>query len=695
MSGPKDEQPLGRVADARLLKRLLAYARPYKWIIALSISLLLVITVADLAGPYLIKKAIDDHINGIEKPMINLPDASPKMHPVPYHGLTLVRVNRLNEMPPGDIQRYQILSVDKRCILIKGMITEKEEKVTLEPAGGGDHTVLVKTSAGQTLTGTILTDGEVDAFRRQDMRGLMIIAVLYFTLLVLGMVLNFAQIYTLRYTGQHIIANMRQEVFAHIQSLPFSFFDRNPVGRIVTRVTNDTEALNDMYANVLINLFRDLFILIGITAIMIHLNLHLALLSFALIPVIYAITLVYRRYARAANRDVRTRLAKINATLNEHLSGMRIIQIFRREKQELARFQAINEEYNQASLRELRTGSVFRPLMDLVYNLGLALLIWFGGAKVMDGAITFGVLYAFIDYINRFFQPIKDLAEKYTSIQSGLAASERIFLLLDEKDNAAVPSHPVDIGRFKGEIRFDHVWFAYNENEWVLKDITFSVNPGEVVAFVGATGAGKSSIIQLLSRFYEIQEGSIAIDGIDIRRIDQKRLRAQIGVVLQDVFLFSGDIASNIRLNRELSDEGIMAIARQVNADRFISLLPGGLHEPVAERGVTLSAGERQLLSFARTLAFDPSILVLDEATANIDTQTERLIQAALQRLIKGRTTIIVAHRLSTIQHADKIIVLDKGEIKEMGNHQQLLKQQGLYYQLYSLQYKEQAASLS
>ena len=420
------------------------------------------------------------------------------------------------------------------------------------------------------------------------------------------------------------------------------------------------------------------------------LNLKLALISFISIPLVLLSTWLYKRYARDAFRIVRVRLARINTTLNENISGMRIIHIFKREKQQFERFDEINTSHYDASMRELKTVAVFRPSMDLIYSLALALLLWFGGREVLGGVIEFGLLFAFIEYLRRFFQPINDITEQFTILQQAMASSERIFQLLDQQMIIPNPEEPVEVSGFNGEIEFDHVWFAYNNENWVLKDISFTIKPGEMVAFVGATGAGKTSIINLLGRFYDIQKGAIRIDGIDIRDIDLETLRRNVGIVLQDVFLFSGDIRSNITLNNQnITEQEMRDVAHYVNASTFIEKLPQMYSEEVKERGSTLSQGQRQLLSFARTLAFKPSILVLDEATANIDTETEILIQDALNKLIKGRTTIVIAHRLSTIQHADKIIVLHKGTIREMGSHQELLTHEGLYYNLYRLQYQE------
>jgi ATP-binding cassette subfamily B multidrug efflux pump len=728
-----EEEKLGKVYDSRLMRRLLQYTKPHRLLILLSILIVLLITASELAGPYLIKIAIDDHINALDEPMVAFePDQAPT-YGTPFEGKVLIREKMLKEGPPfwkswfGDDPAapsmgnqknlYQILEYDQHSYLIHGAIDPKQVQFNVypaneEPAGSNRRSgprlsennalpfsdPLVRSAGWTLITDTneayaarLLTKEELALFRDQDVSALMWLGGIYLVLVTAAFVLGYVQTYSLHYVAQKIIHRMRKQIFSHLQGLSFSFFDRNPVGRLVTRVTNDTETLNEMYSNVLVNLFKDLFILVGIMIIMLQLNVQLALLAFTTLPLIIVTTILYKRMARDAFREVRTMLARINASMNENITGMRIVHIFKREKQQFDQFEKINKRHYDVGIRELQLASLFRPAMDFIYAIGLALLIWYGGAHVVQGAIEFGVLYAFIDYINRFFKPINDMTEKYTIMQQAMTSSERIFLLLDEKDSLPDPTHPRALQNIRGEIEFKDVSFAYNEGEWVLRDINFKVNPGETVAFVGATGAGKSSIISLLTRFYDIQKGSITVDGTDVRDVRKSDLRQHIGVVLQDVFLFAGDIESNIRLNNEsISDRKIREVADYVNASSFIRKLSNGYKEAVMERGSTLSAGQRQLLAFARTLAFNPSILVLDEATANIDTETELLIQDAMKKVSYNRTTLIIAHRLSTIQHADKIIVLHKGSIREMGKHQELLKQGGLYHKLYELQYKDQ-----
>lgn len=515
---------------------------------------------------------------------------------------------------------------------------------------------------------------------------------LYFLLLVIvGFLFNLFQIYVLSYAGQSIIFNLRQQLFSHLQRMPLSYFDKNPIGRLVTRVTNDTETLNDMYTNVLVTLIKDFVLLAGTVVIMFQLNVALTLITLAVMPVVIVLTIFFRIRIRKVYRNVRISLAKINSAISENISGIRIIQMFHREKENFDMFDKIGNEYKKAVMSEVVTFGLFRPVIELLSSFALALLLWFGGRNVLEGTLTFGILFAFVNYISMLFHPINDLAEKYNILQSSMASSERVFQILDapgEEDRGAGRLKSTDL---KGDIEFKNVWFAYNGEDWVLRDVSFKVPTGKTVAIVGATGAGKTSIISLMSRLYEIQRGEIFIDGINIKELQKDELRRSIGVVLQDVFLFSGRLKDNIRLNEDsITDDKVKAAAQYVNADSFISKLPKGYDTEVMERGSTFSSGQRQLLAFARALAFDPAILVLDEATSNIDTETELLIQDALGKLTRGRTTIVIAHRLSTIQHADNIIVLHKGKVRESGNHQELLAKRGMYYSLYLLQYQKQ-----
>lgn len=657
-----EEEVLGKAYDWKLMKRLLKYARPFWALLTVSILLLIVITGLELLNPYLVKIAIDDHISGYKRPRIEIPVEAATTQ----DGIVLDDYIYVLKEDYDNQDNYPVKTLVQRT----------------------DGYYLVDAD-NTSSPGRLLSQEDYQAFRRNDIDGLDRIAIMFAAVIVLTFILSYLQIYILNYTSQKIIFNIRGDLFNHLQSLAVRYFDNNPIGRLVTRVTNDTETLNEMYTNVLVNLFKDFFMLSGIMIVMLRLNVQLALVSFALIPVILLISIVFRKYIREVYRLSRVQLAKINASLNENISGMRTIQIFKKESKFFQSFNNINTDYLNIQKKEITYFAIFRPSIEVIRSLGIALLVYFGGGSVISGSIQFGVLFVFINYLQKFYEPIMDLTEKYNILQSAMASSERIFRILDTDMKVENPEKPMDIEAFKGEIEFRNVWFAYNDQDWVLKNISFKINRGESVAIVGATGAGKTSIINLLTRFYDIQKGEILLDGVNIKNMDKNTLRQKIGVVLQDVFIFTGNIRDNIRLNKDINDHRVIEIAKYVNAHRFISRLPQGYDEPVMERGSTLSAGERQLLAFARTLVYDPQILVLDEATSSIDTETELLIQDALHKLVEGRTSIAIAHRLSTIQHADKIIVLKQGEIKEMGSHQELLRNKGLYYNLYQLQYKE------
>ena len=512
-------------------------------------------------------------------------------------------------------------------------------------------------------------------------------AIKYAVVLALSFAFNIAQTWILQKTGQNIILQMRKDLYRHIQSLGSRYFDITPVGKLVTRVTNDVEALNEMYSGILVQLFRNIVKIVGLAGVMLVLDVRLAAISFVLMPLVIGLTVLCQKIARNIYRLYRTRLTDINTFLSEHLSGMKIIQIFGRQERKFEEFHDKNTKLYKAFYREMLMYAVFRPLIYILSILSLMIVLWFGSKNVFDEIISVGTLYIFSNYIRSFFDPIQELAEQFSTLQSSIASAEKIFTVMDEDEFIPEVENPKQPDKITGKIEFDHVWFAYDGENYVLKDVSFVINPGEKVAFVGATGAGKSSILNLIGRYYDIQKGHIYIDGIDIRQFSKKQLRSAIGQMQQDVFIFEGDVAYNIRLNdNDITDEKVKEAAEYVNASHFIEKLPQGYHEPVTERGATFSAGERQLLSFARTLAHNPSILVMDEATANIDTETEILIQEALEKLMDGRTTIMVAHRLSTIQHADCIMVMHKGRICERGTHRELLEQDGIYRKLYELQ---------
>jgi ATP-binding cassette subfamily B multidrug efflux pump len=532
------------------------------------------------------------------------------------------------------------------------------------------------------VSGTLARD---DAFARLAMLG-----IVYLVVLAVGAGIRYGQTILTTWVGQKAMYDLRLELFRHLQFLPLGFFDRNPVGRLMTRITNDIDALTDMVTRGVVSIFGDIAMVVLISGAMLILDWRLALVTFISLPILIALTAYFRGIMRESFRAIRIRLARVNAFLNETLSGMAIVQLFTREKPVFDAFDALNRDLLQANQGQVRAMSVFQPTVNFTRNATAALLFVVGANWVLDSQLSLGTLVAFWQLLQNFFQPILDLSEKYNIMQAAMASSERVFRLLDTKSNIVDPQMPVELPHVRGEITFDNVSFAYNEGEWVLRDVQFKISAGESVAIVGATGAGKTSIISLISRFYDVQKGRILLDGVDLRDMRQADVRRHVGVVLQDPFIFAGTIASNIRLNETaISDDQVRAAARFVNADKFIERLPQGYDTVVTERGSTLSVGQKQLLAFGRAIAFNPEILlVLDEATSSVDTETEHLIQDALAKLMQGRTSIIIAHRLSTIQNVDRIIVLHKGRVVEMGTHRDLLQQRGVYHRLYELQYR-------
>ena len=587
-----EEEVLGKAYDGRLMRRLLAYLRPYRLAAAAAFVAIVAQAGLQLAQPYLIKVAIDEHI----------------------------------------------------------------------------------------ATG--------------NLAGLNTIAAVFLCILGGSFLLEFVQTYTMQMTGQRIMFDLRSQIYARLQQLDIRFFDRNPVGRLMTRVTTDVDVLNDLFTAGVVSVFGDVFTLAGIMVVLVTMDWRLALVTFSVLPLIVLVTQWFRRNVRESYRTVRLWIARINAFLQEHITGMATVQLFRREASSFARFDGINAGHRDANIGSIFYYAVFYPAIEVVGALAAALIIWFGGGRVLGGALTLGSLVAFIQYAQRFFRPISDLSEKFNVLQAAMASSERIFTLLDTPVAIASPRAPRRLPDGGGRrIEFDRVWFAYNGDDYVLRDVSFAVEAGQRVGIVGATGAGKSTLISLLLRFYDVSRGRILVDGTDIRELDLQDVRGLYSLVLQDVQLFSGTVGGNIRLGRlELDDERVWRAASAVHADRFIRRLPKGLASPVAERGATLSVGQKQLLSFARALAFDPRVLVLDEATSSVDTETELLIRDALRVLMAGRTTIAIAHRLSTIQDMDQILVLHKGALRESGTHQELLAARGIYHTLYQLQYKDQEA---
>lgn len=524
-----------------------------------------------------------------------------------------------------------------------------------------------------------------------DLDGVSRIAVWFFAVLLCGFVLEYLQTWLMNMIGQRIMFDMRMQVYGHLQRLDLRDYDKNPVGRLMTRVTSDIDVLNDLFSGGIVAAFGDVFMLAGIMIVLLTMDWRLSLIAFSVLPLIVLITEWFRVHVRESYRTVRTLIARINAFLQENITGMATVQLFRREAVNLGRFDDINRQHRDANLNSIFYYAVFYPAVELVSALAGALIIWFGGGWVMADTLTLGSLVAFLQYSQRFFQPISDMSEKFNLLQAAMASSERIFALLDTPVTIESPASPKRTAGGPGHIKFENVWFAYKDDTFVLRDVSFDVQPGERIGIVGATGAGKSTVINLLLRFYDVTRGRITVDGVDLREMPLADVRGLFGLVLQDVYLFTGTVASNVRLgNQRITDEDVRRAVKAVHADRFIDRLPLGLDAPVAERGATLSVGQKQLLSFARALAFDPRVLVLDEATSSVDTETELLIRDALHVLMSGRTTIAIAHRLSTIQDMDKILVFHKGELREVGSHQELLARRGIYYRLYQLQYKDQ-----
>ncbi|MGE5126192.1 MAG: ABC transporter ATP-binding protein [Betaproteobacteria bacterium] len=557
---------------------------------------------------------------------------------------------------------------------------------------------LIVAMSGLDLVAPYLTKVAIDRYiARGDAVGLARVAGLYLLTLAAGWAVRYLQNQIMQMTGQRIMQDMRREIYGHLQRLHVAYFDRNPVGRLMTRVTTDVDAVNELFTSGVVTVFGDLFALVGIMAVMLSLDWRLALVTFSVIPLFFLLTNWFRKGARSSFRETRRWVARINAFLQENLSGMAVVQLFRREQKVRAAFAVINRKHADANLRAIFYYAVFYPAIEFLAALAMALILIQGGSQVLSRTLTLGVLVAFIQYSERFWRPISDLSEKFNVLQAAMAASERIFGLLDAPVLVASPQAPRGRAVVEGGIRFEQVWFSYaasptQEENWVLKDIDFAVEPGRSVALVGATGAGKTSIISLLMRFYDVQRGRVLVDGVDVRGYELGALRSSLALVLQDVHLFSGTIASNIRLGSDIPEARVRAAAEAVHAHRFIEALPDGSDTEVKERGATLSVGQKQLLSFARALAHEPRVLILDEATSSVDTETEELIQDALRVLLRGRTAIVIAHRLSTVQYVDEILVLHKGRIRERGTHQELLARRGIYWKLYQLQYREQEA---
>ena len=656
------------------MKRLLSYLKPHKWVMTLATVLVLFIIAVELYRPIIIGNAIDQYINGYYHPYVEA-DVSAS-DAINWNGLVLSRDQAVSKADSASF--YQIFLWKDHYYMAENLT--RAECTALQNADTSVLKNYVREGAQK------LTSNDLKVLRQNDFKGILKAAILFLLLLFSGFFLNLADTWLLQKMGQQIVYKLREETFTHIHSLSLSFFNTTPVGKLVTRVSNDTEAVNELFSTILVKLFKNVVKIIGYAVVMLSINVKMAGISFLLLPLVAILTFVFRHLSRKAYQITRNKITELNTFLSEHISGMKLIQIFAREKEKYSEFEGKSMELYRANFREIMTFAIFRPSIYLVSVIAMILVIRTGSLSVLNGSLSLGTLFVFITYISSFFEPIQELSEQLGTLQSSIASAEKIFSVLDVKPEIVSPADPAPVN-ILGEIEFRHVWFAYEEKNYILKDVSFVIHPGEKAAFVGATGAGKSTILNLIGRYFDIQKGQILIDGIDIHEIDLDVLRGAIGQVQQDVFIFTGDIKSNISLNNEaISPDDVRRAAEIVNADPFIQKLPHGYDEPVTERGSTLSAGQRQLLSFARTLAYDPKILVLDEATANIDTETETLITQALARLMDGRTTIMVAHRLSTIQHADKIIVMHHGEIKESGTHQELLAKDGLYKKLYELQ---------
>ena len=640
----------------------------------LATVLVLFIIAVELYRPIIVGNAIDQYINGYYHPYVEADISAPDA--INWNGLVLSRDQAVSKADSASF--YQIFLWKDHYYMAENLT--RSECTALQNADTSVLKNYVREGAQK------LTSNDLKVLRQNDFKGILKAGILFLLLLFSGFFLNLADTWLLQKMGQQIVYKLREETFTHIHSLSLSFFNITPVGKLVTRVSNDTEAVNELFSTILVKLFKNVVKIIGYAVVMLSINVKMAGISFLLLPLVAILTFVFRHLSRKAYQITRNKITELNTFLSEHISGMKLIQIFAREKEKYSEFEGKSMELYRANFREIMTFAIFRPSIYMVSVIAMILVIRTGSLSVLNGNLSLGTLFVFITYISSFFEPIQELSEQLGTLQSSIASAEKIFSVLDVKPEIVSPADPTPVN-ILGEIEFRHVWFAYEEENYILKDVSFVIHPGEKAAFVGATGAGKSTILNLIGRYFDIQKGQILIDGIDIHEIDLNVLRGAIGQVQQDVFIFTGDIKSNVSLNNEaISPDDVRRAAEIVNADSFIQKLPHGYDEPVTERGSTLSAGQRQLLSFARTLAYDPKILVLDEATANIDTETETLITQALARLMDGRTTIMVAHRLSTIQHADKIIVMHHGEIKESGTHQELLAKDGLYKKLYELQ---------
>ncbi len=670
-----------------VFKRLFGYIKPYLGKFMLSIVMILLVTAFELIKPMLIARAIDTYIEGYDQTYGIVTEAEADLS---YKGLFLSKNLKEKEVSGYCqivIYHDSYYYFEKLDIQQAKLLVEINDAGIEKVASEADSTIVISDENGNLLQGQLLLKEDLKVLRSYDFKGILMIGLIYLLVVALNALFDSANSYNLLITGQNIIYDMRNELFEHVHGLSLRFFDTHAVGQIDTRITNDVEALNRMFSHILVNLIRNMVMISGYAVVMLVLNSRLAIITFIYLPLIFFLTNLFRKISRNVYRIVRTKIALLNAFLSEHISGMKLIQIFTREKEKFVQFAGKSDDLYNTRIKELFVHAVFRPFISFIASIALIATVYRGSHYILSGTLTVGVLYIFITYIRHFFWPIQEMAEQFSTLQNAFASAEKIFTLLDEENPIKEIDNPVKPLEIKGKIEFRNVWFAYENENWVLQDVSFVIEPGQRVAFVGATGAGKSSILNLIGRYYDIQKGDIFIDDINIKEMSLTQIRKAIGLVQQDVFIFTGDVKSNIRLlNENISLEQIKEAAKAVNARQFIETLPNTYDEMLTERGTNLSFGQRQLLSFARTLVIDPTILVMDEATANIDTETEQLIQQALKILMKDRTTIMVAHRLSTIQNADNIIVLDHGQIVESGTHQQLLMENGIYKKLYDLQ---------
>ena len=688
-----EEGQLGRPYNVRLLKRLASYAVPYRRIIFFCLLLAILVTSLDLTLPYLSKIAIDRYIlsswYSVDLSILKKVDSRRFLQK--YGHLLeqgekafrfLVSHRKLKKIDPADLKKYWTMGVISRDRLYKVSPENPDLSGLLKKQGGlrmADGSIALPLKEIQRLPAK-----SIIRIRAKDIEGLTTVGLILLGLLFLSFGIGYWEYYLLEYLGQNMMQDIRLSLFRRMQSRAVSFFERNPVGRLVTRVTNDIENLNEMFKSVLVTVFKDIFILAGILAILLYLNWRLALVSFIILPFILGFTLLFGKLMREAFRELREKVSKLNAFQQERYSGMRIIQLFAREKHQMESFSGINHDNYLAGMKQLRLFAVFTPIMELLSALTIALIIWFGGGEVIGDRLSLGSLVAFISYIQMFFKPIRDISEKYNIMQLAMASTERIFEFMDSGEEIQDPEFPEPLSRPEGRLEFRNVSFSYEKGVPVLKNISFELKPGEMVAVVGATGAGKTTLVNLIERFHDPDEGSITLDGIDIRKLSKADLRSGIGLVMQDVFIFSGSVMENITLGRKgIGPRMVNEAIDKANAQWFIEKLPGGLRQEIGEGGATLSAGERQLLSFARTLAYRPKILILDEATSSVDPETERLIQDAIAMMTRKRTTLVIAHRLSTVRKADRIIVMHHGRIQEQGAHEELMAAGGLYYKLH------------